>query len=638
MLNVVRTHAQSWLIKAVLWMVVFAFVATIFYSWGMGGAQKEGAAVATVNGEAIALREYRNSYMKMVEYYRKQMKGKLEENIVKGIKQAALDNIVNRKLILEEAKKEGLIVGDSEVKETIQSLPYFQVDGKFKEDIYTSFLNNQGLLPKEFEESTRDDILVSRIEKFIKDTATAPDAEVQDLINRMEEKVEFKYLVFSAEQFKEKVEVKADGVKSYFETNKEKFRAPEKRSVEYIMIPADDFINKSMAAKDEIEDYYYDNIKEFQTPREVRARHILIKFPEGENGKPSDEAMEKAREKAESMLKEINEGKDFTELARKHSDDKASAQNGGDLGFFGKGAMVKPFEDAAFALKKGETSKPVLSPFGYHIIRLEDAHEEKTVALEEAKSKITETIKKKKGMRRGRKHLEELLAGLKNKTDALEGIAKEFNAEIRHTGLFSRLDGKAGDLENSSEVIREAFSLTGQEISSPIELANGFYLLRVKETSASAIPPMEQIEKEVHAAYRLEAADKSCGQEIAKLQEELAGGKAGLKEIGKRFNLQALNSDFMNQRLLAAKFQFGREEIENLFLKKPGDSGYVHVSGKHYLYSISGKEKPDDFSFAKEKEKYRQALLERKKDAIFTAWLENLKKDAKIKINQSLID
>lgn len=480
--------------------------------------------------------------------------------------------------------------------------------------------------------------MVSRIEKFIKDAATAPDVEVQDLINRMEEKVEFKYLVFSAEQFKEKIELKVDEIKSYFETNKEKFRVPEKRSVGYVFVSADDFINKSMAAKDEIEDYYYDNIKEFQTPKEVRARHILIKFPEGEDGKPSDEVMEKTREKAESILKEINEGKDFTELARKHSDDKASAQNGGDLGFFRKGAMVKPFEDAAFALKKGETSKPVLSPFGYHIIRLEDAHEEKTAALEEAKSKITESIKKKKGMRRGRKHLEELLAGFKNKADTLESIAKEFNSEIRHTGLFSRLDGKAGDLENSSEVIRETFSLSSAEISSPIELANGFYLLRVKETSASAIPPMEQIEKEVHAACRLEAADKLCGQEVSKLQEELAGGKTSLKDIGKKFNLQALDSEFINQRALAAKFQFGREEIENLFLKKPGDSGYVHVSGKHYLYSIAGKEKPDDSKFAKEKEKYRQALLERKKDAIFSAWLENLKKGAKIKVNESMLD
>jgi peptidyl-prolyl cis-trans isomerase D len=605
----------------------------------MGGAKsRDGAVVATVNGETIALREFKRSYLKMLEFYRKQMQGNMEESLVKGIKQGALDNLVNRKLIIDEAKKEGIVVGDSEVRDAIQSLSFFQVDGHFKEDIYYTFLNNQGLLPKDFEESTRDDILVNKIEKLVKNTVKVADQEVRDLVNRMEEKVKLNYLVFTEKQFVEKVEWKGEDIQSYFEANKEKFRIPEKRSAEYVFVSAEDFINKAMAAQDEIEDYYYDNIKEFQSPQEVRARHILIKFAQSKDGKISEEVAAKTKEKAESILKKITEGEDFAELAKKYSEDKASAQEGGDLGFFRKGTMVKQFEEAAFALKKGETSKPVMTSFGYHIIRADDVHEEKTESLEEARSKVTERIKKKKGMRRGNKQLEELLGGLMNQKDALENIAKQFSTKIRQTDSFSRLDGKVGELKNPSEIIREVFTLSSGEISSPVEVEGGFYLLRAKETSPSMIPPMEEIKKAVQSAYRLEAADKLCGQEVSKLQEELGGGKADLKKIGGNFNLPVLDSGSLNQRLLSAKFQLDREEIENLFRKKSGDSGYIHVSGNHYLYSIIGKEKPDESKFSEEKGKYKEALLEKKKDAIFTAWLEDLKKGANIKVNESMLN
>lgn len=637
MLRMVRTHAESWLVKSVLWLVVAAFIGTIFYSWGMGGSSRSNPVVATVNDQAVTHKDFRRSYFKMLEYYREEMKGNLDENMTRGIKQAALDNLIHRRLLVQKAQKEGLLVTDSEVRETIRNMAPFQVSGQFKEDIYQNFLNNNGYLPQEFEENMREDILVQKMDQLVKGSVAAADQEVKDLIYKMEEKVKLRYLLFTGDEFKNRVALKEEDIKSYFENNKEKFRTPEKRSAEYILASAKDFIDKARVADDEAEDYYYENIKEFQTQKEVRARHILVMFPNGKNAPPSEEEMEKTFKEAGAILDKVKNGEDFSRLARKYSADKGSAAKGGDLGFFRKGMMVKPFEEAAFSLKKGEVSGLVRSPFGYHIIRVEDIHEEKTESLEGAKNRVIEIIKKMKGTRRASRHLKKLLQDSGGQQNKLEIIAKEFDTEILKTSLFSRTDKETSHLEKPSEVIQEVFSLREGEISNPLEVTGGFYLFRIKDMVPSAIPSLKDVEKEVRSAVLEESAEKLCEEEVAKLQEKLAGGKS-LEKIGSRFGLQVKSSEPYNQDMLEAHFQFGRGEVENIFLKKAGETGSIKVLEKHYLYQIKEKEKPDASKFLVDKEKYVRVIMQGKRNSIFSAWLDDLKKEAKIEINESMID
>ncbi len=638
MLGFVRTHAQSWLIKSILWMVVAAFMGTIFYSWGMGGAQNESTVVATVNGEIITLSEFRKSYLQMLEFVKKQTKENLDSRMTQTIRERALDNLIRRRLLSEKAEEEGLITTDSEVRDQIRAMQFFQVDGVFKEDIYLNFLNNNGLLPKNFEEDMRVDILADKMGTLVKGAVRVSDRETRDFFNKMEERIEIDYLVLTGEQFKDKITSKEEDIKKFFEENKEKFRIPEKRSADYIFASADDLSSKAGVADDEIEDFYYDHIKEFRTPKEIRARHILMKFPAaGGDGTVSTEAEEKTREKAESLLKQVKDGEDFAELAKKHSDDKASATQGGDLGFFRRGRMVPSFEEAAFSLKAGEASGLVRSKFGYHIIKVEDIHEEKTETIEEVKADLTERIRKKKGMRRTKRLLEKLRNEMENQSSGLENIAQQFETDIKQTGLFSRLDNKLEGLEQPRMIIGEVFTLKESELSYPVAGKGGHYLFRIKEILPSSIPPLEEVEKEVRASYVKEAAGKLCGEEVGKLQAALAGGK-GLEEIGKEFDLKAQNSGSLNQILMTQKFRLGPEEAENIFQKTPGDAGTFSIRDRHYLYTITNKEKPDEPKFSEEKEKYMNAILEGKKEAIFTAWLENLKNGAEIEINRSQIN
>ncbi len=639
MLKLVRKHSQSWLIKAILWLVVGAFVGTIFYSWGMGGAGQENNVLVTVNEENITLREYRKSFKQMRDFYRSQMKGAdMQESMLKSIKDATLENLINKRLLVEKARTEGLITTDFEVRERIKAIPAFQVDGQFKEDIYRNFLRNNSLAPKDFEEQTRLDLLVSKMENMVKGTAKVSEQEIREYSKKMGEKLTLSYLVFTGDQFEDQVVVEDEGLQSYFKENKDNFMLPEKRSAAYIFASADDFIKKAHVAEDEIEDYYYDNPEEFKSPKEVHARHILAKFSgTNEKGAPSEKAVKKAREKANSILKKLDAGDDFAELAKIHSDDPGSAKKGGDLGFFRKGMMVKPFEEEAFSLEKGETSGLVMSPFGYHIIKVEGIREESSKTLKEAKEGIVKIIKMKKGMRRAKRSILSLLEGMANQPDSLEKLAGEFNTKIQETKPLARTDRRAGELKNPMEAIRELFTLNEKEVGNPIEATGGYYLLQLKDTLPSSIPPLEEVKEKVQSAYKKEAARKLSGEKITQLAKELAEGK-GLEEIGKKFNLKANDSEPMNRQTLGGEFRLNQEQVDNLFQKEVGGTDSFQQFDSYYLYTVKEKTKMDDSQLQEEKEKFRQKILGGKKESIFTAWLKSLRKEADVQINSSLLD
>src|SRR3989338_11059423 len=363
MLQFMRDYAKSWVIKVVLWTVVASFIGTMFLVWGMGRETSAGI-VATVDGKKIIYSEYQEFYKRIYDFYKKQQGDINEEVFAPIIKKAAIDSLVTRKLQLSIAEQEGLIVTDEEVIDEIQGMDIFKRDGRFDKDLYIRILQANRMNPANFEDDVREDILVKKVENLIKDGVKISKKEVRDAYIRSNEKVDVDYLILTPDNFAHKVILTQDKVEEYYNNNKSLFQKGEEMVVEYISVDSKGFEANIKIEESSVSEYYNSHINEYKLPKSVKARHILIAA-----SPDVDENTEiEHRAKALKILQELRGGGDFAELAMKYSDDPNKSK-GGDLGFFSRGQMVKQFEDASFALKEGEMSEPVRTPFGYHIIK-----------------------------------------------------------------------------------------------------------------------------------------------------------------------------------------------------------------------------------------------------------------------------
>ncbi len=399
MLNTIREHADSWLIKSILWLIVFAFIGTIFYSWGMGGASGSGGgAIATVQDAKISQVEYERTFNNLMNFYREQFGSQFSESLIEklDLKTQALDVLVQKKLLLIKANELNIKVSDAEVIDRINGLPAFQKDKIFNNTAYQNFLKYKRLTPNEFEESQRESLLLEKIENLIKANVKVSPSDVDEAFRRENEKIKLDYIVFPEDHFKASEKVTQEEIRTFYEKNKIRFEVPEKIKVEYVKVIPKDYEGSIDIRDEDIADYYKTKIADFRVKKMYKAAHILFR-PEPKNDSSEEsnkKAEEDAKKEADDILKKIRDGEDFAKLAKKHSDDTNSGEKGGSLGEFPKGMMVPEFEKALEKLKPGEISEPVKTSFGYHIIRLDEVSAERIKPLEEVKEEINNKLKK----------------------------------------------------------------------------------------------------------------------------------------------------------------------------------------------------------------------------------------------------
>ncbi|TDJ49102.1 MAG: hypothetical protein E2O45_05250, partial [Nitrospina sp.] len=393
MLKYIRSHA---LVKVFLWVIIIAFVATIFYSWGAGG-QVEGAnkTIATVNGMKIQVNEFNRAYGNILNFYRDQFHDQFSDEMAAklNLKENALEALIQNRLILAEAEKMNLLVSNQELVSSISKRPEFQKDSQFSNVLYQNYLNFNRITPREFEESQRKDILRKKLEEVIKASTQISESEIQEAYKKENEKIKFKFIGFSRDFFKPTGLPSDQDLQKYFEAHKNEFEVPEQIQVQYVKLVPAMVMDKIEIYEEDIKDYYNTNEAKFFIKKQYQASHILIKsdaqLPFGEDlsdeekEKLLDEADAGARGKAEEILKQIRDGADFGEMAKKYSDDPGSGANGGSLGQFSKGMMVPEFEEALDRLSPGELGSPVQTVFGFHIIRLDQVNEERIKPLVE---------------------------------------------------------------------------------------------------------------------------------------------------------------------------------------------------------------------------------------------------------------
>src|SRR6478736_813668 len=517
MLDRMRRH-KNWL-KWSLALVVLAFV--FFYvpdflrpRVGAGSPNEE---IATVNGEGITATTFRRAYQQQMQAYRAAYGANVNEQMLKqlGVEQQILRQLIEERTAVVEARRLGLSVSDAEVAQRILSIPAFQQNGVFAgEDVYAQVLASQRppLTKSEFEDSLRRSLLVDKLHASLTDWMTVTDADVTAEFKRRNEKAKVELVVLSADRLRGDVTVTDADLSTWFDAHKEDYRVGEKKKVKYLLVDVDKLRAAAVVAPGDIEKYYRDNQQEFTTPEQVRASHILIK---------SDKDDAAAKAKAEALLKQVKSGADFAALAKKNSEDEGSAKNGGDLDYFGRGRMVKEFEDAAFALQPGQMSDVVKSPFGYHIIKVVDHKPAITKSIADVRQQIADRLATERAQADASTLATQVGAELKTPAD-LDRVAAARKLTVQEAGFFLRDEPVAG-LGPVPEMTDQAFTGKADTISGPVTTARGIVFFAVIGTEPSRLPQLAEVKDKVRDDVTRQKARELTKTKAAALAAALSG-------------------------------------------------------------------------------------------------------------------
>ncbi len=633
--------------KAFLWVIILAFVATIFYSWGAGG--KIGGAnktVATVNGMEIKVNEFERAYGNIINFYRNQFRGQFSEEMAAELKlkENALEALIQNRLVLLEAEKMNLQISDQELAESIFKRPEFQRDNKFSNSLYKNFLNFSRISARDYEDNQRNTLLREKLEGVIKISTQISENEILETYKKENEKVKFKYVGFSKDFFKPAGRPSDEDIQKYFESHKSQFEVAEQIQVQYVKLTPKMVEDTIEIYEDDIKYYYDTNEADFFVKKQYKASHILIKsdttlpfgedLSEEEKEKLLNEADEKSRIKADEILKQIKEGADFGAMAKKHSADTASGNNGGSLGQFSQGMMIPEFEAALDKLVPGALSDPVKTMFGFHIIRLEELKEEYTKPLSEVQEEIRKTLKADKARKRIRRIAKKIRKAAGAGND-LAKAAQEYKADVKTTEFISGNVHNVPEIGNVPEFFNTAFLLAGEQLSEPVNTPEASYLLKVVARKDPYIPELKEVLSEVTQAV-VEEKNKSATENQFKALGERLKKEKNLEQLAQKLNMTVEETPFINRSDSIPGIGNIQSIKDAVFPLQPGETTTGSSRGVYYLIQMMEREQARQPDPEQSKKIYTR-LKNEKARLVFQEWMENVKEKAEILIDKTLL-
>ncbi|MDZ4098701.1 MAG: SurA N-terminal domain-containing protein [Methylophilaceae bacterium] len=516
MLEAIREGTKGWLAKVILALITvpFALFGIDQYLQGAGS----NVPIAKVDGQAITVQEYGTALQNLRN--RLQSEGQTDLTILDRpeLRQSVLDKLINDKLLYTEVRRANFDISDEQLSKYITSMPEFaDGEGKFSEEIYYQLLTQNRMTLKSFEETIRQDLKAQQAREGFASLAYIPDSLADQTLKIELQDREVSIAEIKTADYLSEVNIEPAQVTDYYEKNKDKFQVPEQVQLEFVLMSANTLLPKMQVTEDEIKKFYDDNADKFQGDEERRASHILIGF----GLSPNPAAKEEARNKALQVLDEVKKNPDqFPALAEKYSQDPGSAANGGDLGMFGRGVMVKAFDDAVFSMTPGAISDLVESEFGYHIIKLTEISGE-AVSLASVAPQIRGELIYQKALAKFTENAEEFSNMVYEQSTSLEPAAKAFELDIQKSPWMSREDvarvfksDKIRDQVFADEVLKDGRNTEAVEVA-----PNSLMVARVTDYKPSAPRTFEEVQSGIEEFLRVEAAAKIA---INKGEEALA--------------------------------------------------------------------------------------------------------------------
>lgn len=561
MLQLIRDHAKGVIAWIIVLLIVIPFALFGINQYFQGGAD---IVVAEVNDTPVHARDFQRLFQRERAMRRQLMGENFDPELMNDelIKKETIERIVNAQVVSQSAAGAGFRIGDARLAREIRSIGDFQRDGQFNRELYTRLLRSLGMSEGAFEEDMRRDLLTQQLMGAITDTALVTDHELETMLRLQQQQRKIGYLVLKAGDYLDQAEVSDAEIQRYYEANLDRFAVPERVKAAYIELSLAAIKREIAVDEQQLRRMYEERAASFTVEGQRRVRHILVEVEEG----AEKEAVETARAEAENLLARIQAGESFAELARQHSDDGGSASEGGDLGFFGQGVMVKPFEDAVFEMGEGEVRGPVRSPFGFHIIKLEEVRPGSSRTFEEVRDQL---IDEAKGTEAEKQFFEqaETLANLTfEHPRTLQPAAEELGLGVRSTEFFSRDRGPgiAADAKFRAAAFSEDVLEAGNN-SEPVELGDArFVVVRVDDRLPETHRPLEEVRDAIARDLRREAAQAHVarlGEEVVERSEQGASLIDLAGEYNAEWNAPELvlrTASGLSPAVLDAAFSAGR--------------------------------------------------------------------------------
>ncbi|MGH7925001.1 MAG: peptidylprolyl isomerase, partial [Candidatus Binatus sp.] len=600
--------------------------------WGFGGGGLFGTVhpIATVNGQRI-LGDQVDREATQLRQAVQQIYGANAQAVLKNIniRQEAVERLIENQLVGEEARHLGISISDAALQAKIATETVFQRDGQFDFDTYQNVLRDNNLLPAEYEREERDRMIADTLRNMIDNGVQVSDDEARHAYNLANEKIGLRYIELAYSDFSAKISPTETQIADYYNKNKEQFREPERIKLSYLHYEPLVLAAKYTPPDKEVEDYYKRNARtRFTHPEQVHARHILIAVPAGATEKEKAAAKAKALE----VLKQAQSGSDFAKLAIKYSDDTSNKMQGGDLGTFGRGQMIKPFEDAVFAMKPGQITM-VETRFGFHIVKLEASIPAHTDTLAEAKPKIIEELRTQAGAKLGREAAQEDLAAALGGAK-LDDLAKKRGIDSVETPLFAQGE-LAGGIEKDRQLMEAAFKLEAGQVALVPE-KGAPYVIKLLVRQPSRIPALKDIASQVREALIRSTAQADASRQAQKTLATIKG-PADFDKAAASNKLAIQNVDpFVRAgRSVPGIGQF--PEVTDAAAAVPVIPGVVdHVmerEGNSYLFEVTSRAEPTDDEWKSAQKAFMQEYVEQRRAQAWTHFLDQLKDQARINID-----
>lgn len=639
--------AKKYILGGLLLIICAAMVITLIPGGFLGDAFGFGApagVLAKVGDQEVTLPEAQQTARFIG---RQQFGGRsVPSQLMPFLTRQAVDSLVMQKAMLVEADRMGLKVSDEELRDALQrafSQQLFPGGNFVGQDAYENFVQQSfEMSVPQFESQFKIELVMSKLRNVVEGAATVSEPELLQAYRRQNTKVKFDYAVLTYDDIMKQIKPTDAELKAYFDGHKDLYKnaIPEKRKAQYVVIDAAKLAEKVQVSPDELRRYYNQHQDEYRVPEQVNLRQIVIKTPApGPDGKVDQKALDSARAKAQDVLNKIKAGGNFSELAKKYSEDPATAKNGGEIGNVQRGQTMPEIDKAAFSMNKGQTSDLIKTGLGFFIIQVADKQTAHVKSLEEVKDQIEPAVKQEKAARQ----VEALADTVQSqaRTGGLASAAQKNGLDLVDTGMVTITDSLPV-IGSAPEFMQALFQARQNGPVENVHIPQGYVIFQVTAVQPPAEPTFDEIKARVETDFKNERAGALLAQKIQQLADR-AHAEHSLKAAAKEVGATVKTSELVTPQSQVPDIGSMSGPASAAFAMKPGEiSGPMAAGRNGVVLALLDKQEPTPEEFAKDKDRIRQQVLYQKRQEMFELFASNLKtqmqKDGKIRIYQKELE
>lgn len=544
------------MVKAILALLTVPFALFGLDTYFQNHGDK--VSVAEVNGHAVSQQEFDQALTQQKEQLRQMLGPNADPALLDSalLRQQVLQGLISQHVLVDEAHREHLSIPDAELAQVITHIPAFQENGQFSAQRYQQLVQSRGMTVPMFEQQVRQDMLLTRMQDDISHNVILSRTAAEQAIRATQQQREVSVASVNARDLLPQVQVTPAEAQAYYNAHKQEFISPEQVRVAYAVLSPAQLASQVTVSDAEVQQYYNDHLSQYGTQEERRASHILI--PVAANAPAAEQ--KKAEELANQVYAQAVKNPDqFAALAKQYSKDPGSAANGGDLGFFGRSDMVKPFADTVFAMQPGQISKPVKTQFGWHIIKLTGIKPASKKPLAEVKPEIVQTLKQEKASKTFNTLAETFSNKVYEQSDSLKPAADAVHVPVQQSGWITR-SGSSDPLLGNKKVLNAIFStdaLKNKRNTDAIEAApNTLVAAHVIDYKPQAQKPFTEVSETIRQKLASDKAEQMAKNRAQADIQALQAGKGsvsfGAAKTISRQQAQGLNPAVVEQAFKAS--------------------------------------------------------------------------------------